>query len=67
MELNPEVYAMKYENITSLSHIDEVEFDFSGGNDTKHQVNEIEKERKKLNNRMVGYNILQTINFMSGI
>lgn len=28
-------------------------------------MDEIEKERKRLNNRMAGYNILQTINFMS--
>jgi hypothetical protein len=61
MELNPEVYNMKYENITSLHHIDEVEFDFGADNAT----DEIEKERKRLNSRMVGYNILQTINFMS--
>jgi hypothetical protein len=28
-------------------------------------MDEIERERKRLNNRMAGYNILQTINFMS--
>ncbi len=31
----------------------------------QNSMEEIEKERKRLNNRMAGYNILQTINFMS--
>ena len=33
MELNPEVYGLKFENITSLHNIDELEFDFSSGNE----------------------------------
>lgn len=38
MELNPDVYNLKFENITSLNHIDEVEFDF-GGDDQAFQEN----------------------------